>query len=185
MPTATTWTDRLRIERALWTLDTHVQSLPGSSRRAIRRELRTNLRASATDVGVAEAIRQLGSLHQLASGYLDAEYEGRPRPRVLKAALWTVAVGTIILWSTFVGHSAFVDGMEAANPHPNGTFTWDGMEVLGVGGDVSYADGHLRSFGLSFNLWMLLYLVAAFLIGGRFWRLVPRWWRRRSRARAV
>ena len=54
-----TFTDRLRIERAVWTLDGRLQDLPRTSRVAKRRELRANLRAAATDVGTAEAVRRL------------------------------------------------------------------------------------------------------------------------------
>lgn len=172
-----------RTERALWTLDAHLASLPGRSSRAIRREIRTNLRASAAEVGAAEAIRRLGSLHHVASEYLDAEYEGRPRPRVLKAVFWTLAVEGIILWSLFTGHAAFMAGVEAANPSPDGTFTWNGLAALGGEGDVSYTDGQVESFSYGLNQWVLLYLLAAFLIGGRLWRYVPRWWHRRSQAR--
>jgi hypothetical protein len=174
MPTTIAWIDRLRIERAVWAVDAWAQSMSGRSRRALRRELRTNLRASASEVGAAEAIRRLGDLRLLAEGYLDAEYAGGRRPRLRKAVFWTLAVQVVILWSAFVGHAAFVDGVEMVDPRPDGTFGWDGLKVLGIGTEVGYTDGQVRSFGLSANLWTLLLLLVAFLTGGRYWRALPR-----------
>jgi hypothetical protein len=167
------WIDRLRIERVLWTLDVQLQSLPTRSRRAIRREMRTNLRASAAELGTREAIQRLGNVHRLALEYLDAEYADRPRPRWLMAGFWAVTVEILILWSAILSQWAFVDGIEAGNPHPDGRFSWNGLAVLGVSGDANYTDGQLNSFGLSLDLWALVYLLAALLIGGRLWRLIP------------
>jgi len=45
-----TWKDRMRIERAVWTLDSYLRNLPRKSRIAKRRELRVNLRAASADV---------------------------------------------------------------------------------------------------------------------------------------
>jgi hypothetical protein len=50
------WTDRLRLERAVWTLDARLQDLPRRSRVAKRRELRNNLSDAAADVGATEAL---------------------------------------------------------------------------------------------------------------------------------
>jgi hypothetical protein len=59
MADALTWIDRLRIERAVWTLDQRLYDLPRKARIARRRELRENLRTAAQDVGVAAAVRNL------------------------------------------------------------------------------------------------------------------------------
>jgi hypothetical protein len=172
--------DRLRIEWALWRLNAQLQDLPSRSRRAVRREMRTNLRASAAELGATAAIERLGSLHQLATGYLEAEYADRPQPRWLIGLCWALAIEVVILCSAFVGQFAFMDGVEAGNAHANGTFVWKGLAFLGVGGNVTYTGGEPTAFGLSLNLWMLVYLVAGFVIGGRLWRLTPAW---RSSAR--
>lgn len=173
MPAPLGWTSRLRIERVLWTLDIHLGSLPGRTRRSIRRELRLNLHASAAKVGAGEAIRRLGGLRHLAHGYLDAAYAGRRRPNLLKAVFWLIAVEIVLSGAGFLGHQAFIDGVEAASPRPDGVFDWTGLQALGIGGEVTYADGELRGFSLTFNLWMVLYLVVAFALGGRCWRLLP------------
>jgi hypothetical protein len=174
--------DRARIERTVWTLDTYVQVLPGRTRRAIRQELRANLVAGAADGGAREAIRRLGSLRRLAVDYVDNEYGDRPRPRWLHGALWTLTVEIVIMALAFVGHDGFRAGIEAANPRPDGDFTWTGLSVLGIGGDATYVDGRLDRFGLTFALWNLAYLLAALVLGGRLWRLPGAWWRARRRA---
>src|SRR5690606_2763511 len=104
--------DRLRIEWTVWTLDTLVQSLPGRTRKAIRREMRTNLRAAATEVGAAQAVARLGSLRRLAADYLEAEYgQDGPRPRWLRGVFWALAVEAVLLGFTHVGLTAFSAGV--------------------------------------------------------------------------
>jgi len=56
-----TLADRLRIEVAVWRLDTKLGELPRRSRIAHRKETRANLRAAALDVGSAKALRLWGS----------------------------------------------------------------------------------------------------------------------------
>ena len=91
MTTSPSLTDRLRIERTVWTLDALLGDLPQRSRVAKRREMRANLAEAAADVGTVEAIRRLGPLRPLAGEYLAAEYgEGRPHPRWVAAIYWTV-----------------------------------------------------------------------------------------------
>jgi hypothetical protein len=173
------WRDRLRIERTVWTLDAYVQDLPGRSRRAIRREMRANLRAAAEEVGSEQAIRRLGNLRRLAADYLDAEYGDGPRPHWGKAVFWVVAVEVVILGLLLAGHSAFIAGIEAADPRPDGTYNWHGLSALGVGGTVSYEDGAFAGIGIWFTQWFLLYLLGATVLGGRLWRLPRAWWRSR------
>jgi hypothetical protein len=131
---------------------------------------------------VREAVRRLGPLRRLAVGNLENEYGERPRPRWLRGALWTVAVEAGILTLAFVGHAGFVAGIEAAQPRPDGHYLWRGLTLLGISGDATYVDGRLATFGLTFAVWNLLYLVAALILGGRLWRLPGAWWRSRRRA---
>lgn len=183
MSTSLTWTDRLRVARAVWTLDVLVQALPGRRRKAIRDELRANLTAAAGEVGAADAVRHVGSLRALATGYLDAEYGPHgPRPRWLSALWWALSVEAVLLALTFVGHAAFIAGVEAADPTPSGTYTWDALRLLGVVGDVTYDERGFAGFSLTVSAWLLLYLLAAVVVGGRLWRLPAAWWRGRTRA---
>ena len=186
MGNTVTWIDRLRIERAVWTLDVLAQGLPARTRRAIRNEMRVNLWAAAEEVGAAQAVRRIGNLRRLATDYLEAEYgQNGPRPRWLNAMFWALAVQTVLLGLTFLGHAAFINGVEAANPHPSGTYTWNSLRPLGIGGDVMYDDRGVASVSLSFSALLPLYLLAALILGGRLWRLPAAWWRARGRDQPV
>ncbi len=85
MTYSVTWIDRIRIERLAWALDQRIYDLPWRSRIAMRREVRDNFRTAARDVGTTEALRRLGSSHQLAQQYLAAEFGDRPRPSLVVA----------------------------------------------------------------------------------------------------
>jgi hypothetical protein len=173
--------DRLRIERALWTLDTLLQDLPGRRRKAIRRELRADLWASAVETGGAEAIRQLGSLRRLAIEYLDAEYGGGKRPRWVTGLAW--GVGMEILFSTAIiaRTTGFMDGLEAGRPG-DGTYSVRPLGGWGPIFEVTYVDGgqfggFLLDLAPALVPWFLVVSVA-FLVGARSWRALPAWRRR-------
>jgi hypothetical protein len=165
------WFDRVRIERVLWTLDTYLQSLPAKARRGIRREMRANLRAAAAQSGAKEAVRGLGSLRQLAIGYLEAAYDDGPRPRLLRAFGWTLLAELVVLTIVFAAHSGFVDGIEAGAARPDGTFVWDTWSVVGVEGEVTFADGRRDAEGISFTPLVLVLPLLVFLVSARIWRL--------------
>jgi hypothetical protein len=178
MPNTLTLVDRLRIERVVWTVDFLVSDLPRRSQRAVRRDLRANLRAAAAEAGTSEAVRRLGSLRRLAAGYLDAEYgEEGPRPRWLKGLAWGIAVEMFVLGIASVSLQAFIDGVLAADRHASGTYTWSGLGLWGPGGSATLVDGRPRTFTLTFSVLILLYLAAAYVLGSRLWRL-RRPWRR-------
>jgi hypothetical protein len=183
MKTRQHWLDRLRIERAVWTVDALTQAAPDRARRAIRRELRANLQAAAAQMSAKEAVRQLGDLRQLALGYVEAQYgPGNLRPRWLRGVCWALGTEVVLLALTFATHSAFIAGVQAGNPRPNGTYSWPGLHLLGIGGNVTFHDGSSSAFSLSFSLWILLYLLAALVLGGQLWRLPVAWWRNRHQA---
>lgn len=174
-----TWFDRLRIELVVRTVDVLTSALPARSQRRIRDELRANLRAAAAEVGTAEAIRRLGPLRPLAAGYVETEHgPGNPGPRWMSALVWVFVAELVILAMVFAGHAAFMSGIETANEHPAGTYSWRGLDWLGFTVDVGYADGEFRGFTMSITPWLLLYLVAAAALGGRLWRMLPHWRRR-------
>jgi hypothetical protein len=176
-----TLVDRLRIERVLWTVDILIYDIRTARRRTIRRELRTNLRAAAREQGVGAAIRQLGPLRQLATGYVDAQYGERARrPRWMRAIWWAFVCALLIEAFILVSFSAYVAGVSAGNPGANGIYVWNQLAGYGLGTfKVWFVHGQTHSFEATFNL---AYEAAAGIIGGRLWRVVTR---RRSSASAV
>ena len=171
--------DWLFIERVVWTVDTYVQSLPGRSRRAIRRELRANLRASAAELGRAEAIRRLGSLRRLSREYLDAEYgHDGSRPQLLRGVFWALTIEAVIIVALIGGFESFLAGVESAGRPGPGTYSWNSLSLLGLSGEVSYDATGLSEFSFLVSGFAPLYVLAGFIVGSRLWRLVPAWLRR-------
>lgn len=171
--------DRLRVERAVWTLDAYLADLPRRSRVAQRREVRANLRAAADDVGTTEALRRLGSLRRLAAGYLAAEF-GESRPPVWKAgAAWLLLAVLVLDELVAAGQAAYGDGVRAANPHAAGTFTAPGFAHLTQGTTYLFSDGGYTASGGAFTPLMYVFLAVGFVLCARLWRQVP------ARRRAV
>ncbi|MFD0039966.1 hypothetical protein ACFVIZ_20310 [Streptomyces anulatus] len=176
--------DRLRIERAVWTLDSHLDNLPLRSKRAKRRETRANLHAAAADVGTAEAIRGLGDLRSLAAGYLAAEYgEHGPRPSYTMGAVWLIMVHVIAGLLAVAGKAAFTAGVRAAEPRATGDFHWPGVRYVINEATITLRDGATgATAGGSWTPLVYLLSVIAFVVGGQLWRLLPQWRRRYPRA---
>jgi hypothetical protein len=172
-----TLVDRLRVERAIWVLDTLNGDLPGRRRKAIRAELRADLRASAQDVGTVEAIRRLGDLRLLSAGYGDAEYgEEGPRPRYLKGIFWTALAEVVLMFVTMAQVFAFDAGLLAAGPGA-GAYRFRALAGWGPVYETTYDDEGFTSFFLDFTPALLPFacvLLVAFLVGGRMWRALPR-----------
>lgn len=172
-----TLTDRLRIERTVWTLDSHLDILPIRSKRAKRRETRANLYAATADVGVVEAIRRLGDLRSLAADYLAAEYGERgPRPSYTIGIVWVITVHVIAGLVAAAGKGAFTAGVRAAEPQATGDFRWEGVRYVIDEATVTLQDG--ATSATVGGAWLpLVYLVSAiaFVVGGRLWRLLPQW----------
>jgi hypothetical protein len=181
MTDALTWSDRLRIERAVWTLNACVANyLPRRSRAARRRELRLDLRAAAADVGRAEALRRLGDPRLLAAEYVTAEYGDRVRwPRAGTATVCMFLAVAVSDAAVDVGTSAFRAGILAASPHPAGTFRWPGIPYLSSYATVTFTHGHATTAGGAWTPLAYLAILAAGVIGGRLWRLPAAWhlWR--------
>src|ERR1035438_5533015 len=135
-----TWTERIRVERAVWTLDTYLQNLPRKSRIAKRRELRVNLRAASADVGANEALRRLGNVRSIAAEYVLAEFGG-PGPS------WTVAMCVMLpgfafmFWLSNARIDAFRSGAIAANPHLTGIFHLSGVGYILANDTFTFANG--------------------------------------------
>jgi hypothetical protein len=167
--------DRLRIWRAVWTLDALAADLPGKRRKAIRRDLRADLWASAEEVGAKEAVRRLGSLHRLAAEYVLAEYgEEKPHPRYLKGIFWAALVEAGLFIVLFARIGAFERGLAAAGA-TDGTYAFSPLGGWGPRYETTLAGGDPADFMLDFsNVLPILGLLAlVFLIGSRYWRLLP------------
>lgn len=180
-PTTPSLADRVRIERALWHLDTLVGDLPRRRRRAIRRELRGNVHASAAQYGVGEALRRLGDPQQLADQYLDAEFDDRPRPRWKEALAWAVATELLLAALLMCGIQAFTTGLQAGRPGP-GTYVWAPLGAWGPRYEEMIGADGFEGFSLSFDngtfVTLLVSLSVAYFLGGRMWRSLPPWNRR-------
>lgn len=168
--------DRLRIERAVWTIDTLAGDLPGRRRRSIRHSLRADLWASAGEVGAAEAVRRLGPLRRLAAEYVVAEYgEDRPRPHYLKGVFWTILAELAWLALIVAQLVAFDAGLDRAGI-TDGTYEYRPLGALGPRYEVTYEDGGFGGFALDLTPALLPFavlLVVAFVLGGRLWRALP------------
>ena len=90
---STSLRDTLIRERYLLRLDWAMQDYPKS--KAVVRELRTELTATASEVGMRQAVADLGHPRVLADAYLSEL--GRPVPRWTTGAVWgTLAVGAVM-----------------------------------------------------------------------------------------
>ena len=172
--------DRLRIERAVWSVDQRLYDLPRRTRIERRRELRANLLDAASDTGATVALRDVGDSATLAADYLDAELGHGPRHSWLApmALLLTTTLGLSSL--CFDAAQAFGDGILAGNPDATGTFTWPGISHLQSavtytvsGGEHTFAGGHFTPV-----TWVLLGIGT--IAVGRLWRALPSWRRHRA-----
>jgi hypothetical protein len=165
----------IRIELALLRLSWKLRGdAEPARRRAIRRELRAHVRASAAEVGPEEALRRLGDLDELAGEYREAEH-GRPRGLrigsgvVAAVAVWVLLIvldgRTLMSWNDLESRGDF-DPWSWTLAAPNGK-----ASLLTLSGDVER--GLLLDVGVH-RLGYLLLPVLAFLIGARFWRAFNR-----------
>ncbi|WP_316763168.1 hypothetical protein [Streptomyces herbicida] len=166
--------DQLRIEYAVWRLDSLLYDLGWRSRVAKRREVRANLHAAAADVGTTEALRQLGGVRRLAAEYLAAEYGDwgrRPTWTTGAVCMLVVQFGSYALIEA--GRSAFTAGVLAAHPHPQGTYHWAGIPYLSADATVTFTGTGHSSLGGAYTPLVYLGMLAAFVVGARLWRLLP------------
>ena len=175
-----TWLDRLRIERAVWSLDQRLYDLPRRTRIDTRREVRQNLLTGARDVGTTQALRNLGSSGELAEGYLSAEFGSGPRHSWMAAGVFALLV-PLLATSIFAdAASAFADGITAADPNATGTYTWEGISHLQSTVNYTFDNGEGAWTGGAFTpLFYVLWITATILVG-RLWRALPAWRRRRA-----
>lgn len=176
--------DRLRIGWTVGAMHARLADLPGRRRRAIRRELRANLRDAAREVGAREAVARLGNQRELARGYLAA---AGPRSRWKIGAAWTAVTWGSWIVVLSVLQIGFMIGVGTAAPAGDQSYSWQAPWLLGFGGQAEVVDGWLGGFALEIRLLGPLVIgLAAFLLGSsRFWRMLqlgrPASWRSSER----
>jgi hypothetical protein len=141
------WIDRLRIERVVWSLDQRLYDLPRRSRIAKRREVRESLLTASLDVGTTAALRQLGDTRRLALEYLSAEFGDEARPHWMAAAVVLFTIPLVLMSLLADAATAFSDGVQAADPHAAGRYTWHGIAYLQDTVSYTFADGTVRQVG--------------------------------------
>ncbi len=178
-----TWLDRLRIERAVWTLDHLLYDLPRRTRVETRREVRQNLLTGARDVGTTQALRNLGNTAELAQEYLSATFGSGPRHSWMAAGLFFLAVPWLATSLFGDAANAFANGITASDPVATGTYTWDGISRLQSTVTYTFVDGRGTWTGGAFTPTFYVLWIGATILVGRLWRALPAW--RKSRVRAV
>jgi hypothetical protein len=156
--------DRLRIELVVRRLDFALDGrVPMARRKQIRNELRSNLIEAAQEVGVQNAIRQLGDLRALANSYLEL-YRGRFDFKV--GSYWAIAAYAALQALETALLIAFHAGVATGGAH-TGTYSfqfWDGFGPF---------SGSVSANGSSFVMLMLspahvLLMLVAFVIGSSY-----------------
>ena len=183
MPDTLSVLDRLRIERVVWSLDQRLYDLPRKSRIAKRREVRENLQVAAADVGVAEALHNLGNTQRLAAEYRAAEFGDDPRPAWMAAGVFLLTAQLFLTAFLAEAANAFGDGIKAANPAATGTFTWSGLGYVQDTVTYTLINGKGSSVGGAWTPFAWALWAIATVCVGRLWR-VASLWRRRSAASA-
>ena len=162
-------TTELALARLSWKL--WRRDVPWSRRRAIRRDLRANLREAAPDVGEVEAVRRLGSLNALADEYAVANARTPGELSIDGGVAWAVGALAVIV---LLNGRRITALSEMRN--------WGGFDpysyIVGLPGGID----PLRIFGnveagllLQIQFAQIAYLVVplvAFVLGLRPWRLL-------------
>lgn len=165
----------LRIENAVQAYDFWLE-LRGArwrQRRELRRELRVNLKEAAADVGVTQALFNIGSPKQLA--YAVTEEGARRRPRWSLGAMWAAVAFGVVLFSLVLTSIVFLEGVLASGVVDREVrgeaFPWVGVEF------IARVDGAGQGFaaGAAGGQWHALIIPAVvFLLVAQPWRLLRR-----------
>lgn len=170
-PSTITWMDRLGIELVVWMLDQQLYDLPRRSRVAHRREVGQNLLNAADDIGARAALRRLGTSRELAAEYRSVEFGGRPRPAYYTAAIFLLTGQLVFTALLGEAASAFAAGIIAADPHANGTYTWNGIDYLQSTVTYTFVDGHGDWVGGAWTPLAWVLWGDATILTGRLWRV--------------
>lgn len=159
--------DRWRRFWYLQSVELWLEPMPGRRRRAVLRELRTNLGEAAADVGMARALSDLGRPGVLARTFLDEEPPGRPR--WVLGAVAASAVFAVWIYATLFYTLGMLDALDATGTTVPARGSFLGTAVTAVSSDQELSAGF---DGLP---WLpLLLMVLAFLLASRAWKALPR-----------
>lgn len=158
--------DLVRREWYMTRLDWGLRNLPSKHSRQIQRDLRRDVTATAADVGMRDALSDLGAPETLAEQYASSvDLEG---PRYFSGA---VAAGATICIVVFLLLAYAIGTLDTLYAMSGGTRTanlW-GSEMVFV------STGEVTSFEITNILPMILVLLAtsaiSFLLFSRLWRL--------------
>lgn len=142
--------------------------VPWRKRRQIIQELRVNLAIATEEVGPDEALRQFGPAGELVKSYLDND-----RGRFDLASAIVSAMSVLLAWLVVGGLVWLVAWQthDALAPSADLTHSFFGIYSVQISGDSGST--FETSFGMSSPVVVLAVLVA-FLVGGRFWHLFTR-----------
>ena len=164
--------DRVRRGWYVTKVDFLAQDVPGGYRKGRRRELRSDLAAAATDVGMSQAIKDLGPASVLAHQFKLAE--GRKLPH-----WWTgVITFTIVLYAWVGMAMATVNALTNAAEQLAGDRTVT-VHSAWLGANVTVTHGELLSAGVGFSLLTVVVFIVISLVAARVWRYRPVWVQRR------
>jgi hypothetical protein len=171
--------DRLSCEWYVLKVDFLAQDVPGGYRKERRHELRSDLTAAAADVGMTQAVRDLGPASVLAHQLKLAE--GRKLPHV-----WTGMITfTIVLYAWAGMMMATTSALiEAATQLGGGRIVAVHASWLGTTATITNGphqlSGQWEGSGLT-----LAVLIAVSLLAARAWRYRPAWLQQRLEGRTT
>jgi len=164
---STSLRDTLVRERYLLRFSWAMQDFP--KYKSIVRELRTELTATAGEVGMRQAVADLGHPHALADGYLSGL--GRPVPRWTTGAVWgALMVGAVV----YLGAAYAIGTLDTLGQLGGGT-----VEREFLGATTTFTNDDDAISVSSTITWQVLVFYACvftvpFLLGARVWRVWAR-----------
>lgn len=166
MSAALSLTDRLRRWSYLQDLELWLDPMPGKRRRELLRDLRTNLADAATDVGMVQAIEDLGKPRDLARELVRSEPRRRP-----SWSLGVLGIGAVLFVAILAGLS-YMFGMSDALLGSGGGTAEGGFLGIAV---IATATADEMSWSWSGWSWPITVVAAiAFLVASSAWRLLRR-----------
>ncbi|NLF04014.1 MAG: hypothetical protein GX593_03240 [Actinomycetales bacterium] len=158
--------EKMRIERYLLDFSWPMQDYPRKEYKQIKRELRASLVAATLDVGVDQAVKDLGSPFALADGYITEL--GRKLPRWNTGAIVaSLAVATLVYLSLAYTLGS-IDTLEVL-----GGGQVD-LSVFGFTTKVHFSEQQIWVQGTGTWVALAIYggvALVSFLLGSRFWRV--------------